>query len=83
MLTTQCYLLVDLLIEDEPPMTPFLAACANVVPVPFCAEESLPNVLPLELNEERFGTLFDVRTLDEPMGKPLLVPVRRYPEAPI
>ena len=81
-MTTQCYLLVDLLIEDEPPMTPFLAACASV-PVPFCAAESLPNVLPLELNEERFGTLFDVRTLDEPMGKPLFVPVRRYPEAPI
>ena len=64
-------------------MTPFLAACASVVPVPFYVDESLPNVLPLELKEERFGTLFEVRTLEEPIGKPLFVPVRRYPEAPI
>lgn len=77
-----CY---DYLREDEVPMTPFLAACASVVPVAFYPDGSLANVLPLELKEDRFGMLFEVRILAEPIGKPLVVfePERLYPEAPI
>ena len=61
-------------------MTPFLAACARVVPVDLPPEGSLLNVLLDPLKEDRFGRVFVMRGgFEEPAGRPLFVlePVRR------
>ena len=61
-------------------MTPFLAACAKVVPVDLPPVGSLPNVLLDPLKEDRFGSVFVMRGgFEEPAGSPVFVlePVRR------